>query len=482
MAQAKGVLPTKGEDREVLYANAKTCGYFIGVRLTENLRLDELTQWLSDATAAVDVLVARAAPKAGAVKGEKVAAVAVGFAPSFFQKLTAAGSTLELPVGVRPELTPQAGWFPNITALEVDAMFYVASVHETRVNEFLARINSSPVVERLQMDRGYQTSDETEPFGYKDGERNIPRSERPDVVYIDTDGDQGDEPAWADGGTYMVTMRILQRPEAFASLPSDDERDAVMGRTKDGKRLDLQGAGVHPHDEPGDVPNALPPTSHVRKAGPRGAHDDTRIFRRGLPFMEVVDGELRVGLHFCSFQANPTQFDVVFNDWMMNPHFPPQAGSPGPDALLVGSGPGGQFTEILHAGLFFVPPTHREGLAEALRPRATRGKPTHGRLVVNKSVTDPAEPTKRLERGGFTFRVVEQDGATVPGAEFTTASTGRGVCPVELELGKSYRLLELASPHPLDGQPEVPFVMEKINQHLPVPNQLPQSSGGYGTR
>lgn len=39
MAQAKGVLPTKGDDREVLYKNPRTCGYFIGVRLVADLSI-----------------------------------------------------------------------------------------------------------------------------------------------------------------------------------------------------------------------------------------------------------------------------------------------------------------------------------------------------------------------------------------------------------------------------------------------------------
>lgn len=30
-------------------------------------------------------------------------------------------------------------------------------------------------------------------------------------------------------------------------------------------------------------------------------------------------GDLKVGLHFCSFQASLDQFDVVFNDWCITP-------------------------------------------------------------------------------------------------------------------------------------------------------------------
>lgn len=483
MAQAKGVLPTKADDREILYRNPRTCGYFVGVRLVGNLTAEQLTDWLRSVDASVDVLVAREEPQSNSSKGDKVAAVAAGFSAAFFERLTATGSALETPVGFRPDLAPPNGWLGGVPALNVEVMFYVAAVYETRVNEFLSTIGASPAVESVHLERGYQTSDETEPFGYKDGERNVRRSERSRVVFVHTDGNEPDEPRWADGGTYMVTMTIIQNPEAFASLPDDAARDAVIGRTKDGRRLDLQGSDVHPHDEPIDVAEGLPPNSHVRKAGPRGAHDDTEIFRRGMPFMDVVDGKLQVGLQFCSFQANPAQFDTVFNDWMMNHHFPPRADGTiaGPDALLAGTGPAGAFTQMVHAGLFFVPPYHEDGLVASLSARTTRGRPTHGRLVVSKIVVDPTDHTKRLERGGFVFRVHAEDGSALPGAEFTTTSTGRGVCPVELDLDTSYRLVEISSPHQADPRAETPFTMRKPNEHLRVVNQLTQS-GGYGSR
>ena len=103
----------------------------------------------------------------------------------------------------------------------------------------------------------------------------------------------------------------------------------VIGRTKDGTRLDLVGQGVDPKREPADPPPNLLPTAHVRKAGPRGPHDDTQIFRRGLPFFETTpDGQVRVGLQFCSFQASLDQFDVVFNDWIASRQFPPSPVAP----------------------------------------------------------------------------------------------------------------------------------------------------------
>lgn len=483
MSQAKGVLPTKGDDREVLYASPRTCGYFIGIRLAGDPPLDKVQAWLSTVSAAVDKLVQREQPRHGQSKGDKVASVATGFAARFFERLNAGGAFLEPPIGVRGDLQPADGWFPGITVLDMDALFYVASVYETRVNEFLAAVTTSPLVEAVSLERGYQRSDDTEPFGYQDGVRNVRRPERSDVVFVHTDGAQPDEPSWAEGGTYMVIMKIIQNPAAFQALADNAARDAVMGRIKDGTRLDLVGANVDPHEESADVPDGLPPSSHVRKAGPRGPHDDTQIFRRGLPFMEVQDDKVQVGLQFCSFQANPAQFDAVFNDWMLNQQFPPRpdGATPGVDALFGNSGPAGPLVQIVHAGLFFVPPYHPDGLVSALRQPATRGTPQHGRLAIRKTVTDPGDPAKRFERGGFLFQVQDETGVPIHGSDFSTASSGRGACPLELEIGKSYRLVELSSPHGAVSLPLTTFTMRKRNEHLPVLNTLTQP-GGYGSR
>lgn len=479
MAQAKGVLPTKGDDREVLYRNPQTCGYFVGVRLVPDATRDQALAWLATVSTAIDTLVTRTPPDDEYPRGRKVAAVAAGFAARFFGRLNAPASTIDTPVGLTPDAQPSQGLFPGIAALDVDALFYIASVNETRVKEFMSAVAESSVVDAVTLERGYQRSDETEPFGYQDGVRNVRLSDRSRVVYVHTEQDQPDEPAWADGGTYMVFMKIVQKPDAFQALPDDAARDAVIGRTKDGTRLDLVGQGIAPHDEPSDVPVGLPPTSHVRKAGPRGPHDDNEIFRRGMPFMEVADGHLQVGLQFCSFQAHPGQFDTIFNDWLLNQQFPPRDDNAaiGSDALLSGG-----FTEIRQAGLFFVPPYHPEGFVTALTPVVHRKQPTHGRLAVTKLVESNTEPTRRFERGGFQFRITDANGVAVPDSEFVTNSAGRGVCPTELEIDKTYQLVEASSPRTDVGLTTLQFVMDKPNKHLRVRNQVQQPGGGYGSR
>lgn len=485
MAQAKGILP-RSDDREVLYKNPRTCGYFIGVTLDPAMDRLRLEAWLQTVSPLVDQLVARLPAKEGQDKGEKVAAVAVGLAPSFF---TVSGSprfegAIEPPVSFSasmalPNTVPPLSAVPLVDA---DVMFYVASVFEARVNAFISGLAGlQPNVHRVTLERGYQRLDETEPFGYRDGVRNaLPKNERPKIIFVHRAGRELDEPAWADGGSYLSYLKVRQHPDQFAALPDDATRDAVIGRTKDGTRLDLVAGDHKSHAEPADVPEALPASSHVRKTGPRGRHDDTQVFRRGLPYMETTpDGQLAVGLHFCSFQASLDQFDVIFNDWSLNRQFPqlPSGGEAGVDALLD---PSRGLTLIEKAGFFFVPPYHPEGLAAAILAAPPSGRPPKtGRLVVRKRVTDPSDSSRRFERGGFVFQVLNAEGQSF-GGQFTTDSTGRAVCPVELSLDQTYTLQEVSSPVPNVPLINQSFVMQHSNQQVQVLNQVTQPNTPYG--
>jgi len=494
MAQSKGVLP-RGEDKDVLYKNPQTCGYFIGVKLDPVMDRARLEAWFGQVDALIAQLVDRLPPKQGQEKGDKVAAVAVGLAPSFFSLngQPRFDPPIELPAGFRPSVPNAAAGqpdvpnpLPNATAplagvavVDADVLFYVASVFEARVNEFVSRlVTLRPDVAAVTLDRGYQRIDGTEPFGYADGLRNIRTGERPRFVFVHRDQRQVEEPAWADGGTYMAFMRIRQQPDAFAALPDDETRNATIGRQKDGTRLDLVGQGIDAKHEPTEPAPNLPATSHVLKAGPRTRHDDTQIFRRGLPFMEAVDGQLRVGLNFCSFQASLDQLDVVFNDWMMNPRFPVEQGG-GADALLD---PTKQLTMIEKVGFFFVPPHENAGLAASvLAQKAEHGKPETGRLGVRKRVVDDSDSGKRFERGGFVFQVLDSQGQPV-GAQFTSDSTGRAIAPAELNLGATYTLQEVASQLVQNVElTTVPFTMDKPHKELMLVNHVTRPNTPYST-
>jgi Dyp-type peroxidase family len=484
MAQAKGVLP-RDDDREVLYKNPRTSGYFIAVKLDAAIDRARVEAWLGRVSELVDRLVARLPVRDGAEKGEKVAAVAIGLAPSFFVRDGAPRfPPLEVPVWFRPDVPLPNAVPPLSTVQQIDAdvLFYVASSFEARVNVFMNEVAAlKPEVAAITLERGYQREDGTEPFGYRDGVRNIrPSRRRPRVVFVHRDGTEPDEPLWADGGSYMAYLKILQRPDQFAALADDAARDAIIGRTKDGTRLDRVGQPGDPREESADVPAALPATSHVRKAGPRGPHDATEIFRRGLPFIETTsDGQLRVGLNFCSFQASLAHFDVVFNDWLMSRQFPPQPDNtePGADALLD---PSRQLTANEKVGFFFVPPYDQRGLSEAVFAERHEHGRAAGRLVVHKRVSDPNDPSRRFERGGFGFEVLDAQGQPVPNSQFRTDSNGRGICPVALPIGQNFTLQELSSPVQNIQLQSIPFAMEHASAQLHIVNQVTQPNTPYG--
>jgi Dyp-type peroxidase family len=478
LSQAKGVLP-RDEDREILYRNPRTCGYFIGVQLDTAMDRPRAEAWTKRVSALVDELVARYAEHGA--DGEKVAAVAVGLAPRFF---TLAG--IDAPASFQPEAEqpteiPALAAVPAVTA---DAMFYVASVFEARVNTFVSALATMrPDVAGVTIDRGYQRLDDTEPFGYPDGVRNVvPRTARPGVVFVHRDARHWDEPKWADGGTYMAFMRVLQRPEQFEALGDDATRDAVIGRRKDGSRLDLP-AGSKPGRDEREPGSELPPASHVRKAGPRGSHDDVQIFRRGLPFIEADSaGRVAVGLNFCSFQASLAQFNVVFGDWMMNPQFPALTGGgdAGVDALL---NPARNITAIERAGFFFVPPHDERGLNAALFSPPKSRPPDTCRLVVHKRIVHASDPSRRFERRGFRFRLLQADATPVQDSEFETDGTGRALCPVSLTIGAQYRLEELGSTLVPGVQLTGPFTfeMDTPNKQLHVVNQVTDAGAPYAS-
>jgi hypothetical protein len=188
---------------------------------------------------------------------------------------------------------------------------------------------------------------------------------------------------------------------------------------------------------------------------------------------------VRVGLQFCSFQASLDQFDVVFNDWIASRQFPPQPNGTeaGTDALLD---PARQLTVIEKVGFFFVPPYHPEGLAAAVFAGRQERVPTMGRLVVHKRVVDPNDPSRRFERRGFTFQILDAQGQAVANSRFTTDSTGRGICPVELAIGQQFTVQELSSPVANVQVTNTRFTMERRNQQLRIVNQVTQANTPYG--
>ncbi len=179
MAQAKGVLPTRAEDREVLYHNPQTCGCFVAAKLDPSLDRGRLRQWLVAVDGLVDALVARGPVSAGQDKGPKFAAVAVGLAPAFFV-LPDVAPPIEPPASFSPGVALPAAVPPLSSAptVEADVMFYIASVREARANAFVPGLAAIADTTGVRVDRGYQREDDTEPFGYKDGGPEQPSEDR----------------------------------------------------------------------------------------------------------------------------------------------------------------------------------------------------------------------------------------------------------------------------------------------------------------
>src|SRR2546430_2151531 len=81
--------------------------------------------------------------------------------PTFFPRGGAAGSDppLQVPAGLAADAPLPA--VPGSTALPGDALFYVVSTVEARVNTFLSKLAASSAVAATQLYRGYQREDGT---------------------------------------------------------------------------------------------------------------------------------------------------------------------------------------------------------------------------------------------------------------------------------------------------------------------------------
>lgn len=302
MAKARGILPRPRRDERVI-SNPSATGFLVGVTLRQDLTRDQIQVWLRRATELRDALAAPPTEEekeywpTDADVGD-LADVAVGFGSSFFFLNGAPRfDPLQRPAGFEAPPAPLPG-----VPVAADVLFNIMTLSESRVADFLAGLWSTrPELVGIVVERGHQRIDGTEVFGFKDGVRNVLRDQRPEVVFIDRDT-LLEEPRAAEGGSYMVYMKIAQHVDPFNQLPPE-QQEKVIGRRRSGVRVD-QEEGSDPHAEP-TMPEGEPPSvrSHVRKVGPRGPHDDVLIFRRGLPFVEAREGQFVTGLHFVSFQA-----------------------------------------------------------------------------------------------------------------------------------------------------------------------------------
>jgi deferrochelatase/peroxidase EfeB len=461
---ARGVVPHQPQDPVLKAPYAH--GGILFATLRPGLDIPSLEAWLTKIEAQIQTL-------RGSLnkEGNRVATVAVGFAPSFF--IVPDTGTPRF-----PEVLPPAGFtvlpsMPLGSPVSADVAFYLVATAEAELARFITGVASTaPDVLTLEFEQGYKSFPDREAFGYADGLRNAQQS-RNDVVFVDADR-QAEEPQWATGGTYMSFMRIAQNVDAFSQLLAN-EQDSVIGRDRVGRRLD-QPEGSSLADE-GDFTGDIPPVnSHVRKVGPRGSHgrDGTQIFRRGLPFYEVKDGRVVQGLQFVSFQASLDQFDAVYGRWMLNQDFPHQGA--GQDALL-----GRSLINVERWGFYFVPPDSDLPIGNVMLKSASKPrKAKTGRVAVRKILLDSSRTPSRGDLGGFTFQITTTAGALV-GATFTTNSHGHALSE-EIDAG-DYLLTELPPQPPrptMEPAQAQAFTLKSARHVLFVENQLPAGAGPYG--
>jgi deferrochelatase/peroxidase EfeB len=147
-------------------------------------------------------------------------------------------------------------------------------------------------------------------FGYKDGIVNPAEDEK--LVWMGKDSGQ---PAWTEGGTFMV-VRIIRMLVEFWDRVGLGEQDGMIGRQR------ASGAPLG-KDKETDVPEyasdpkgeTIPLDAHIRLANPRTQETaGSRMLRRGYNYELGVDlnGNMQAGLIFTSFQQNiQEQFEAT---------------------------------------------------------------------------------------------------------------------------------------------------------------------------
>jgi Dyp-type peroxidase family len=409
---ASGILP----DSVIRTPNANA--YLLTVTLNEALTAEAVQAWLKDITGLINAL------QDTLVNGQRAATVNVAFAASFFASatgtprfgLTAAQIPVEL---AAPPSLPALSAVPTVPG---DVLFYIMSLSEAAVAAFQSGLSAThgTAVVSDSLELGFQRSDGREQFGFRDGLRNIPIPQRPEVVFLDPDRSP-EEPAWAAGGSYVAYLKIHQNLEAMAGKTESEQEQAIGRRKSDGSRLDRP-LGTPITQEGPFQGTDCPVSAHVRKAGPRGElHDQTRIFRRGVPYLTLnQDGTQDAGLQFVSYQRSLEEFAVIFSRWIENASFP-EAGA-GVDALI-----GTSLVTIEKAGFFFSPPSDPRFIGASIFDPPPLDPCTVGRVVVQKELLGENGQPVLSELGGISFQLL-QAGQPV-GAPFTTDSTGRAISP-----------------------------------------------------
>ncbi|ROR90938.1 Dyp-type peroxidase [Nocardioides aurantiacus] len=449
-----GVLPND------VHRDPRAEASLIFVTLADGLDETIVKDWLTRLSALID------ASEDHQGRDAAYASTVIAFGSRFFNRFPQYAANNPHGLTAPPTLPGEA------EALSADVALHVTYTSEARLADLLKGLWATrPTVTSIDIEHGYARNDDREAFGHLDGLRNLTRDERRKTTTIDHDR-LPEEPDWLAGGCYLAYLKIEQNLDAFHGLDQPTQEQIMGRRTDDGSRLDLA-PGTDPKTEAefGD-PSNPPQTSHLRKTGPRGTlHDQTGIFRRGVPYVEEEGGVLKFGLQFVSYQATLDDFDVVLNRWMLNHNFPQT--NTGRDALVER-----QLLIFKRAGLFVVVPDDNRhpgaGYFDTPKPPKTLKK---GRVHVRKIAVDAFGNPTNAEVGGIQFTLHDQNGTQI-GDPVTTNPAGHAVLP-EVPVGTTVIIRE-TTPDRFQAVGDLTITIDQPNRIERITNTLKPDANPYG--
>jgi len=233
--------------------------------------------------------------------------VTVSAGPGMFDRRYGLGAVkprLLTPMPVFPDDAPEAAWLGGDLLLQFCA-HHADTVHHALRD--VAKHTRGGLQIRWKM-QGYNAPPRPSGasrnlLGFKDGTANPVGGLADSLIWVDDPA----EPAWAQGGSYLV-VRLIRMLVEFWDRVSINEQETMFGRRRDsGAPLDGTAETDIPDyaaDPKGEV---IPLDAHMRLANPRtAATADQRLIRRSYNYDLGVDlnGDLQAGHVFIAYQQD----------------------------------------------------------------------------------------------------------------------------------------------------------------------------------